>query len=188
MDHTLTPVILPMLKQLRDTKHGSPHVDPDDLPDHLRKAAHEDWSRQMEFEFEDHEDYRDKSWSITEHQWNWVMDEMIFAFERLHDDTWEDEFRSGVIDHKSVPCKWDENGKPTLYTFENGPNHTYECDYEGCRIFMTSCRVGTFVPEPTFWTLAAPMALARASLVRACAYFVSCNMERTMAVVVLLRR
>jgi hypothetical protein len=32
---------------------------------------------------------------------------------------------------KSVPCKWDENGKPTLYTFEEGPNHTAKFDIEG---------------------------------------------------------
>jgi hypothetical protein len=35
---------------------------------------------------------------------------------------------------KSVPCKWDENGKPTLYSFEEGPNHTYKCDYEGMQV------------------------------------------------------
>ncbi len=41
-------------------------------------------------------------------------------------------FFTFVITH-SVPCEWDENGKPTLYTFEDGPNHTYECDYDGMR-------------------------------------------------------
>ena len=37
------------------------------------------------------------------------------------------------IDTKSVPCEWDADGKPTLYTFEHGPNHTYECDYDGMK-------------------------------------------------------
>jgi hypothetical protein len=32
---------------------------------------------------------------------------------------------------KSVPCAWDENGKPTLYNYVEGPNHTYKCDYDG---------------------------------------------------------
>ena len=36
MDHTLADIILPMLKQLRDTKHGSPMVDDEDVPEHLR--------------------------------------------------------------------------------------------------------------------------------------------------------
>jgi hypothetical protein len=59
------------------------------------------------------------------------MGEMIFAFEHLLDDSWEEEFRSGVIDWKSVPCSWDENGKPSMYSMEYGPNHTFKCDYEG---------------------------------------------------------
>jgi len=32
MDHTLSYIILPMLKQLRATKHGSPFTDDDDVP------------------------------------------------------------------------------------------------------------------------------------------------------------
>ena len=62
------------------------------------------------------------------------MDEMIFAFECKLDDSWEDAFREGEIDIKSVPCAWDENGKPTLYRMENGPNDTYKCDYEGMKV------------------------------------------------------
>src|SRR5210317_2045578 len=36
MDHTLSHIIVPMLKQLRDTKHGSPMVDMIDVPEELR--------------------------------------------------------------------------------------------------------------------------------------------------------
>src|SRR6056300_1762589 len=36
MDHTLAPIILPMLKQLKETKHGAPYVDPKDVPIELR--------------------------------------------------------------------------------------------------------------------------------------------------------
>ena len=35
MDHTLAHIILPMLKQLRNTKHGSPNVDNTDVPEYL---------------------------------------------------------------------------------------------------------------------------------------------------------
>jgi hypothetical protein len=35
MDHTLSPIILPMLRQLKEVKHGSPHVDDEDVPDGL---------------------------------------------------------------------------------------------------------------------------------------------------------
>ena len=120
MDHTLGLIILPMLKQLKATKHGSPLVDDEDVPRELRSIyalPKEEWDT-------DGNHFK---------RWDWVLDEMIFAFEHLNDDSWEDEFRSGVIDHKSVPCKWDENGKPTMYQMEKGPNDTYKCDYDGIK-------------------------------------------------------
>jgi hypothetical protein len=36
MDHTLAEIILPMLKQLNETKHGAPHTDDEDVPEYLR--------------------------------------------------------------------------------------------------------------------------------------------------------
>jgi hypothetical protein len=133
MDHTLADIILPMLKQLRDTKHGSPMVDVEDVPEELRRVGYEDGSSQFILKFEDQEQYQKDSWDITHRRWEWVLNEMIFAFEHLIDDSWEEAYRSGEIDTHSVPCEWDENGKPTLYTFEDGPNHTYQCDYDGMR-------------------------------------------------------
>ena len=38
MDHTLAPIIAPMLKQLKATKHGAPFVDDEDVPEHLRST------------------------------------------------------------------------------------------------------------------------------------------------------
>jgi hypothetical protein len=133
MDHTLADIILPMLKQLRDTKHGSPMVDAEDVPEELRIVGHQDASPQLELVFDDQGQYEKESWEITHRRWEWVLNEMIFAFEHFVDDSWEEAYRSGEIDTHSVPCEWDENGKPTLYTFEDGPNHTYECDYDGMR-------------------------------------------------------
>jgi hypothetical protein len=133
MDHTLANIILPMLKQLRDTKHGSPMVDIEDVPEELRMTGYDDGSSQFILKFEDDEQYQKDSWDITHRRWEWVLNEMIFAFEHFVDDSWEEAYRSGEIDTHSVPCEWDENGKPTLYTFENGPNHTYECDYDGMK-------------------------------------------------------
>jgi hypothetical protein len=133
MDHSLANIILPMLKQLKETKHGSPHVDPEDVPVELRQTGHVDWSQQLEFEFEDDEQYKKDSWDITHKQWDYVLNEMIFAFEHKVDDSWDEEFSSGEFDLIHVPCKWDEEGKPLLYSMEEGPNHTYKCDYEGMK-------------------------------------------------------
>ena len=128
MDSTLAPIILPMLKQLRDTKHGSPQVDPDDLPEYMRTTTTEDWDSQRVFDFYNEE--QPDGYDVHK-KWEWVLNEMIFAFEHLVDDEWENEFSSGEHDLIHVPCEWDENGKPKLYTMEHGPNHTYVCDYDG---------------------------------------------------------
>ena len=128
MDSTLAPIILPMLKQLRDTKHGSPQVDPDDLPEYMRTTDTGDWDSQRVFDFYSAE--QPDGYDVHK-KWDWVLNEMIFAFEHLVDDDWENEFSSGEFDTIHVPCEWDENGKPTLYTTEHGPNHTYKCDYDG---------------------------------------------------------
>jgi hypothetical protein len=76
MDETLAPIILPMLKQLKGTKHGSPIVDLEDVPDYLRPS----W------------DYRPHETDPFYHyRWTWIMNEMIFAFESLTND-WEEQF------------------------------------------------------------------------------------------------
>ena len=131
MDSTLADIILPMLKQLRDTKHGSPLIDLDDVPEELRMVGYEDGSSQFLLEFDDNKQYQNESWEMTHRRWEWVLNEMIFAFDHFVDDTWENEYSSGVIDTVHVPCEWYEDGKPKLYSIEYGPNHTYKCDYEG---------------------------------------------------------
>ena len=124
MDHTLAHMILPMLKQLKATKHGAPGVDDEDVPEGIGLRSTEAGPKENEYDTDDNHFKR----------WDWVIDEMIFAFECKMDDSWEDAFREGEIDWKSVPCAWDENGKPTMYQMEDGPAHTYECDYDGMKI------------------------------------------------------
>lgn len=123
MDNTLALIILPMLKQLRDNKQGSPIVDYDDVPENLRPTPEE--VEKYETDGTTDEKFFER--------WNYILNEMIFSFEHLVDDTWENEFSKGEIDVISVPCEWYENGKPKMYRMENGPNHTYECDYEGLK-------------------------------------------------------
>ena len=85
MDSTLAPIILPMLKQLRDTKHGSPQVDPDDLPEYMRTTTTEDWDSQRVFDFynEKQPDGYDIDGYDVHKKWEWVLNEMIFAFEHM---------------------------------------------------------------------------------------------------------
>ena len=120
MDHTLADIILPMLRQLKEKNHGAPYVDDEDVPYELKSINDSPYIQEYHI---------DEKLHFA--RWNYVIDRMIFAFECKVDDSWQDLFRSGEHDMKSVPCEWDENGKPTLYTFEKGPNDTYVCDYEG---------------------------------------------------------
>ena len=124
MDHTLGIIALPMLKQLQASKHGSPGVDDEDVPEGLNLRSTEAPPKENEWD-------TDANWFK---RWDWVMAEMIFAFEHHLDDKWQEAYRSGEFDHKSVACEWYENGKPKMFRLEEGPKHTYKADYEGMRV------------------------------------------------------
>jgi hypothetical protein len=118
MDNTLAYIILPMLKQLRETKHGAPNVDDEDVPENFRSTAAA---------------AKENDWDTDSNhflRWDWVLDEMIQAFECKVSDKWDAQYHSGEHDFKSVPCEWDKDGKPLLFTMERGPKDTYKCDYE----------------------------------------------------------
>ena len=73
MDHTLAPIILPMLKQLKETKHGAPAVDLEDVPQELRPSNTEEWQKLYNEGGETDEKFFER--------WDWVLDEMIYAFD-----------------------------------------------------------------------------------------------------------
>jgi len=62
---------LPMLKQLKETKHGAPNVDPKDVPIPLRPK------KQDVLKYKENGDTDDKFFE----RWDWVLDEMIYAFD-----------------------------------------------------------------------------------------------------------
>ena len=128
MDHTLAPIILPMLKQLQKTKHGSPSVDDEDVPEGVGLRSTEAGSKENEWD-------TDENWFK---RWDWVLDEMIFAFECKVDDSWEEAFRSGVHDYVTVPVDADGNevprGEHKFWQMKDGPKNTYKCDYDGMRV------------------------------------------------------
>lgn len=84
MDHTLSHIVLPMLKQLKKTKHGAPNVDKEDVPRHLWPEE-QDVLRYKEVGETDDNFFK---------RWDWVMDEMIFAFETKVGELseWEEQF------------------------------------------------------------------------------------------------
>jgi hypothetical protein len=125
MDHTLAYIVLPMLRQLRDTKHGSPNVDDEDVPEQFRSTAAPE--KENEWDTDDNHHAR----------WDWVLDEMIFAFEMKVKNDWESEFHSGDIDMRWVPVDRDGNevpkGEHRHYRMDRGPADTHVYDAEGAR-------------------------------------------------------
>ena len=72
MDYTLSRIIVPMLEQLKATKHGAPPTDDEDVPEELRNNG------------EVTEDGVDENWFK---RWDYILDEMIWAFKLIRDDS-----------------------------------------------------------------------------------------------------
>jgi hypothetical protein len=132
MDHTLSMIILPMLKQLKATNHGAPFVEAKDVPAKLRPKKKPSGKN----------GYVDD----THHErWEWVMDEMIWTFEQLCNEDNTAQFHSG--ESEILFQALDKNGKPIgepqpienrkkfeeteSYQMVRGPNDTSAYDHEG---------------------------------------------------------
>lgn len=126
MDHTLGQIALPMLKQLQATKHGSPFVDDEDVPEELKSTSAP--PKENEWDTDDNHFKR----------WDWVLNEMIFAFEHKLDDSWQDAYRSGEHDLVWTPIDAAGNevpkGEHKYYRMDHGPKDTYQCDYDGIAV------------------------------------------------------
>lgn len=114
MDHTLAPIILPMLKQLKETKHGSPWTDDEDVPEELRSTSAP--PKENEYDTDEYHHAR----------WDWIIGEMIWAFEMLTKDNWESDYYGDWIENGKGPLSghfdWtDDDGRKKANTrIDNG--------------------------------------------------------------------
>lgn len=97
MDATLSMIILPMLKQLKDTKHGSPFVNDVDVP----KKFHSTKDKTLRESYDTDKFFHER--------WDWVMDELIWTFTALTNDDSDEKFYSGKTDPYFIP--FDKDGK-----------------------------------------------------------------------------
>lgn len=129
LDDTLAHIILPCLVQLKEHKHGSGIVDLEDVPERLRYTETEDWDSQRCFDFYNDDTYPKDKFCDVHTRFDWVLSEMIWAFQQLVDDNWEDQYWKvqPEIDLSvypedegklTVPIRWKTHG---------------ECDWEGRR-------------------------------------------------------
>ena len=99
MDYTLAEIILPMLEQLVDDKHGAPNVDPEDVPEELRPNEAEIESCKKDGTTDIHFFAR----------WDWILDEMIYAF-RCKVEDYEPHFRIDDIEEAEKERERIKNG------------------------------------------------------------------------------
>ena len=91
MDYSLSFIVVPMLKQLKVTKHGAPFTDDEDSPEVLKSTS----APPKENDYDTDENHFKR--------WDWILNEMIWAFEQNLDDKSEEKF----FDH----TEWDEKEK-----------------------------------------------------------------------------
>jgi hypothetical protein len=114
MNNTLAMIVVPMLKQLKETKQGATMVEDKDVPAELRTTAAPP---------------KKDSWELDENffkRWDWALDEMTWAFEQyLPDNEWEQLYWTGEAD-------WSFETLPDGYSkMVTGPNHTLKRDEKG---------------------------------------------------------
>jgi hypothetical protein len=113
MDHTLALIILPMLRQLQSEKHGSPWVEPKDVPTYLQPDPDR---------IKLSEEGKVEHWDVdnTVHdRWSWVLSEIIWAFEQIVDEDSDEQFYSGELGNQ-----WQER----IFDFEGYKKHHERID------------------------------------------------------------
>jgi len=92
MDGTLAHIVVPMLKQLKETKHGAPAVEFKDVPEELMPPDAEATKKLYMENGEIDENFFKR--------WEWVLDEMIWSFEQKTID-WEKQYYGEWVEDKS---------------------------------------------------------------------------------------
>lgn len=113
-DHTMALIILPVLQELKKQKHGAGMIDDEDVPWYLRSTM---YTKENEFDSDGN----------TFPRYEWVLDEMIWTFQQIVDQNWEERYYHGKCDVSFETC--DNNSK--LKELKRGPNYTFWVDNEG---------------------------------------------------------
>jgi hypothetical protein len=112
-DHTLAFIIHPLLLKLKEKKQGSPFVVDEDVPEELKSTSAPPKEKDYDVDENHHK------------RWEWVLDEMIWAFGQMLED-WEEQFHSGKIDMQFKKLEDSEN-----FEMIEGPKDTHKFDKDG---------------------------------------------------------
>jgi hypothetical protein len=98
MDHSLAHIIHPMLVQLQKDKHGAPYTEDDDVPEYLRSYMAQPKENEWDTD------------SLHFMRWDWILKEMIWAFEqKLKADDEDQFFDHSECDDEKFP--WNKDGQ-----------------------------------------------------------------------------
>jgi len=124
---TLAYIILPILQEIRKDANGSPFVDDDDVPAGLKSTDAPPLTEEQKNT--GHVD------ALHFDRWNYVLDQMIFSFENIVDESWQEKFHTGVISRETVPQDKDGNDcdelDAVIYEWRALPDDTSQFDKEG---------------------------------------------------------
>lgn len=124
MDHTLAYIIHPMLVQLNKSKQGAPFTDDEDVPEYLRSHM----AQPKEYEWDTD--------SLHFMRWDWILKEMIWAFEQeLKDDDESQFFDHSECGDEKFP--WNKDGQyvSKLKMDEEGLKKHQDRKRNGFRLF-----------------------------------------------------
>jgi len=76
LEHTLSPIILPLLQELKRVKHGAPFIADEDVPKRLRVGAKGTGNSDVHKLFEDND-------NTFFERYDYILDEMIWTFTQL---------------------------------------------------------------------------------------------------------
>jgi hypothetical protein len=89
LDHTLASIIYPALLQLKATKHG--------VPADFAEVGGEDYTDQDSFDF--YKDSQQESFEIACKRWDEVLDKMIWSFEQILKDNYDELYHHGKTEY-----------------------------------------------------------------------------------------
>jgi len=95
LDHTLALIILPSLIQLKNAKHG--------IPNSFATVGGEDWDNQDSFDF--YKESNKDAWAECEKRWDEVLDKMIWSFQQIAIDDYNDKYFHGKAVYDFVKVK-----------------------------------------------------------------------------------
>lgn len=136
MDHTLAMIIYPMLLQLKDTKQG--------IPADFAAVGGEDYVSQQSFDF--YKESYNESFDISCKKYEEILDKMIWSFQQIAEDNWEENYYHGKAEYDWVETEPMLNPntnviEPMYQMVDKNPGEHW-VDYEGMRLHQERIQEG----------------------------------------------